>query len=196
MTFGCHCSSNNLNFWPKLIASYLIVSSPTPTAIKGRSLFDDLVGDRENAGRNSEAECLGSLKVHDQLELGRLCDRQVGRLFTLENTPDVNAGHVIGFGPARSIAFETASRHELASLIDRRHALPCRQSHELFGTTIKKLAGSDDERVCPQLGQSCKRRTDFSFCAGIQDMDLQTERACRLLHVPCLVFVLGSPGFT
>src|SRR5262249_35814664 len=79
MTFGCHCSSNNLNFWPKLIASYLIVSSLTPTAIKGWSLFDDLVGDRENAGRNVEAECLGGLKVDDQLELGRLCDRQVGR---------------------------------------------------------------------------------------------------------------------
>jgi hypothetical protein len=43
-------------------------------------LFDHLVGECEQSVRYIQAERLRGFKVDDQLELGRLYDRQVGRL--------------------------------------------------------------------------------------------------------------------
>ena len=42
--------------------------------------FDHLLGAGKQRRRDDEAKCLGSLKVDDQLELGRLLDGQVDRL--------------------------------------------------------------------------------------------------------------------
>jgi hypothetical protein len=47
------------------------------------SLFDHLVGERENAGRKIETERLGSLEIDNELQLCRLLDGKVGRLGTL-----------------------------------------------------------------------------------------------------------------
>ena len=44
------------------------------------------------ARRHVEAERLGGLEIDDQFELGRLLDRQVGRLGALENAAGVDAG--------------------------------------------------------------------------------------------------------
>jgi hypothetical protein len=56
-----------------------------------RSLLDNLFGAHQHRLRHSEAERLGSLEVDDQLEFGRLLDRQIGRLGTLEDLSGVNA---------------------------------------------------------------------------------------------------------
>ena len=45
-----------------------------------RSLFDHLVGEREQRRRDLESECPGGLEVDDELELGGLLHRQIGRL--------------------------------------------------------------------------------------------------------------------
>jgi hypothetical protein len=45
--------------------------------------FDHLVGERHQGRRHVQADCLGGLEVDNQLELGRLQDRKVGRLFAL-----------------------------------------------------------------------------------------------------------------
>src|SRR5262249_25683080 len=68
------------------------------------SLFDHLVCDGEYARRNGEAERLGGVKVDHELELGRLHDRQVGGLGTLENAARVDAGLTIGIGKAGAVA--------------------------------------------------------------------------------------------
>jgi hypothetical protein len=43
-------------------------------------LFDHLVGAGEQCGRHGEAERLRGRKIYDEIELGRLLDRNVGRL--------------------------------------------------------------------------------------------------------------------
>src|SRR5262249_44861224 len=50
--------------------------------------FDHLVGEREQIAGDVDADCSSGLEIDHELELGRLQDRQVGRLLALENTPN------------------------------------------------------------------------------------------------------------
>jgi hypothetical protein len=52
-------------------------------------LFDHLVGASEQQRRHVEAERLRRLEVDHQLELGWLLNRQIARLDSLEELPDV-----------------------------------------------------------------------------------------------------------
>jgi hypothetical protein len=91
--------------WPKLPRPILDYSSSTDdfapsgrTATSGlmqfsktASLFDHLVGGREQRQRHGQSEYPGRDVVDDELELGRLHDRQVRRLGTLENPAGIDA---------------------------------------------------------------------------------------------------------
>ena len=52
--------------------AHIVVSQGRTWAL----LFNYFVGTREHCGRNFEAERLGGLEIDDQLEPGRLLDRQ------------------------------------------------------------------------------------------------------------------------
>jgi hypothetical protein len=72
------------------------------------SLFDHLVGDGEQRRWNFEAEYFGGGEVNDEIELGRLLDRQVARLRPAQNLVDE-----VGSAPpqdreVRSIGQETS----------------------------------------------------------------------------------------
>ena len=69
-----------------------------------------------SGSRDGEAERLGGLEVDDQLDFGRLLDRQIGGLLALENPAGVDAGLAIGIGNARSVAHQAAGRGELAHM--------------------------------------------------------------------------------
>src|ERR1700747_1408682 len=56
------------------------------------SLFDHLVGKVEHGQRDREAQRLGGFEVDDQLVLGRLLDREIGRTGALEDAVDVGCG--------------------------------------------------------------------------------------------------------
>ena len=54
-------------------------------------LLDDLVGAQEEGFRDFQPDCLGGCEIDDQLELGRLQDRQVSRFFALKDAAYVEA---------------------------------------------------------------------------------------------------------
>src|SRR5262249_23825521 len=79
------------------------------------ALLDHLVCTRKHQRRDRDFECPGSLKVDDQLELGRLLDWQFGRIGTIENLTDksrylamhANVIDAVGHKPAGfNIGFE------------------------------------------------------------------------------------------
>src|SRR5262249_37746018 len=55
-------------------------------------LFDHFVSACEHRWRDSQTDRLGGHEIDDQLELRGLLDRQVGRIFSLEDAADVNTG--------------------------------------------------------------------------------------------------------
>ena len=63
-----------------------------PEADIAPTLFDHLIGAREECWWHGEPECLGSLEVDDQLELNWLLDRKIGWLGTSEYLVDVDGG--------------------------------------------------------------------------------------------------------
>ena len=75
------------------------------TTISGHSLalLDDLVGASEDRWRYRHAELLRGLDVDDQLECGRLLDRQISRLRALEDFSGVAAVLAIDRSEAGSI---------------------------------------------------------------------------------------------
>src|SRR5262249_47401856 len=72
------------------------------------SLFDHLVGEREQLGRNVEAQHLGGLEIDDQLELGRLLDGEVGGLGAFQYLVHVLRSASIDLPAFRSVGHQSA----------------------------------------------------------------------------------------
>jgi len=53
---------------------------------------DHLVGSRQEIRRHGQSDLLGSFQIDDQLELGRLLDRQFSGCGSFENLIDKNRG--------------------------------------------------------------------------------------------------------
>jgi hypothetical protein len=109
--------------------------APQKTAAQVEYLFDHPVGKREQLVGNGQAERLRGLEVDDQLELGRLVDRQICRLLALENPRGMDAGAAIAVREAISIAHEAACPGHLAIDIDGRNCVSCSESRDLFAPT-------------------------------------------------------------
>jgi hypothetical protein len=57
--------------------------------------FDHLVGARQQRSGDFEAERLGGRKIDDEIKLGRLLDRDVGRLRSAQDLVDIVAWGVM-----------------------------------------------------------------------------------------------------
>jgi len=77
--------------WAEAARSCDEASPRDSAAILGFSL-EHLIRPQQQRLRNREAESFGGLEVDDQFELGRLLDRKVARLGTLENLVDICGG--------------------------------------------------------------------------------------------------------
>jgi hypothetical protein len=75
-------------------------------------LFDHLVGASEQGERHGDAERLRRLQVDNQLDLGRLLHRQVGRLFTFQDAARVDAGNTVRFGKVAVAATGRSAQRE------------------------------------------------------------------------------------
>src|SRR5262249_17248777 len=136
--------------------------------------FDHLVGAGEERRRNFEAKRPSGVEVDDQLYLGGLLDRQVGRLLAFENPPSVDAGLTIRVRDPAPVAHQAAGRGEFAKLVDRGHRMAERECGELAGSGDKERVGAaDHERGCSQLHQGCEHRIEVAFGARMKHMELQ-----------------------
>src|SRR5262249_37894041 len=70
--------------------------------------FDDLVGNREQRGRNSQVEGVRRPNADNQLEIRRRLNRKLASLLTPENTIDVPRGLPERGADVRSVGQQTA----------------------------------------------------------------------------------------
>jgi len=88
-------------------------------------LLDYLVGAHEDGIRNRDAERLGGLHVHHQLELRWLLDRQITWLCALEALIDIDCGPLKHFSRIGPVAHQAADFWKCLPGSDARHTFPC-----------------------------------------------------------------------
>src|SRR5271166_2142496 len=106
--------------------------------------FNHLGGARQDRGRNREAERLSGREIDDQIEDGRLLNRQIGRLGTFQDSSRVTAGLAKGIRDPCTIADQAAGRGELAPHIVRWDGSD-QQIRDVFQNAEEWTPDNDDE---------------------------------------------------
>src|SRR5262245_37297228 len=99
-------------------------------AMRGTYLLDHLVGELEHALLNGEAHLAGNRLVDDQLEAGRVHDRQIGRLGAFQDAIDVIRNERVEFVLRDSVAREAPRGGHLAPFADCRYGMPAQERRE------------------------------------------------------------------
>src|SRR6516225_10535192 len=107
--------------------------------------LDDFVSTCEHHWRDIETDRLGGHKIDDQLDLRGLLDRQVGRLFSLEDAADINAGEAARFETVGSKTHQATSVRKVACLVDRGYGMANGQRNQLSQAKRKECVSLDRE---------------------------------------------------
>src|SRR5215813_13051685 len=97
------------------------------------------------ATRHVDTERLCGLEVDNQFDFRGLLDRQVGRLFALQNSTSIKSDETMRFRNARPVTHQTSGGNELARLVDRWHRVLDREIRKLMAATGEECATPDDK---------------------------------------------------
>ena len=121
-------------------------------------------------------------EIDDQLELGRLQHRQVGRFLTFEDTAGLHADLTIGVGQVRSVGDESPGCSKLAPIVDRGKAMACRQCDDLIAQPEEAGIGTDDERASSLVNKCGKSGSHVMLPAGVHDNESLADALRRGLR--------------
>src|SRR5262245_26837990 len=156
-----------------------------PECPEGR-LLDDLVGRDLQRQRHCEAQRLRGVKVDRQFELVQLLDRQIGRVFSLEDSTRINAALVKTLAYDCPVAHQATNLNELAPFIDRRYLVPRGKRNELLLPAGKEWIGAHEQRIGPLMSQRDENIFKLGVGRRVQHVEAKPERASSLLRIPHL----------
>ena len=95
---------------------------PGPDSCSGAKsgLFDQLVGAQEKRFGDYQAEGLGGGQIYDEVEFGRLLDRDIARVGTAQNLVDIVGGAPVQVKEVWSIGDQTCRFDEVPIPMHRR----------------------------------------------------------------------------
>src|SRR5437660_7236470 len=108
-----------------------------------------------------EPECFGSFEIEDEFELGRLLDRQIAWLLTLEDAACVLPHELVAPGQLAAIAHQSARFDIFAPRIHCRYRIAGRQLHNPMPLAGEERSGGDQERAHLLLSSRFESRIDF-----------------------------------
>src|SRR5262249_51580457 len=139
--------------------------------------FDHLVGEQLDRVGHLDSERPGRLQVDDELEFGGPDDRQVGGLRVFENSTRVDTDltpRIQGIGP---IAHQQARFDHLTAETTRRYPIARRKRRKLDTPAVEEPIAGNEEGIGAVARESGEGRLDFALCAGLEDLNLQSECA-------------------
>jgi hypothetical protein len=131
--------------------------------------------------RDGEAERVGGLQVDDQFELGRLHDRQVGRLGAIKNFAGIGADLTETVLDIGSVAHQPAGYDMITVRISRRNPAARRQGGNLHAAAGEECVGRDEEGIGALAREGGKDRIDL----GVTARTLWAPLAISALGVNC-----------
>src|SRR5215207_11274049 len=126
-------------------------------------LLDYFISAGQERVWHPKAKPLCGLQIDDQLELGRLLNRQVGGLGTLEDPTDVEARQAVSPRDAGPVTDQAAKFDEIALVVDRWNCVTCRQRHKGSSLTGEKGTAADQHRLSPGLDGPRECSVEFTF---------------------------------
>src|SRR5437764_1367813 len=102
-----------------------------------KTLFDHLVGAREQADRNLDPHGGGRLNVDHELECRRLDNRKVRWRCAVEDQAGISPDLPVAVARPHSITHQAALEDVVPELIDRRTALPRLESHDALPACVE-----------------------------------------------------------
>src|SRR5262249_35565797 len=148
------------------------------------TLFDHLVGQREQRRRYRDVEQPGGLVIDHKLELAGLHHRQVRGLCALEHAAGVEPKLAPRLVQVGSVAHEPADFRILTSHIGRRQRVPCGQLNKLDAPAGKKGAAANKQNVRPLARQGGEGGINRATGVGFENPNFPPDGTRSRLHVP------------
>jgi hypothetical protein len=114
------------------------VPQPDSCIAATASLFDHLVGGRQNRRRNCKTQRLCGFEIDHQIEFRRLLNRQISRLGSSRDEIDVLCGTTLHHGEAWSVGQQSARVHDFAKAEHRYNPIAQREVREAVPVTKKE----------------------------------------------------------
>jgi hypothetical protein len=131
-----------------------------------------------------DAERPRRFQIDDELELGRLHDRQIGRVGALENSAGVDADLANTVRDVGSVAHQPAGLDVFPLGENHRNAVARREHSKLDAPTAEVIVGGNEEGIGPFTHQGGEGRIDLAARAGIEETDLEVEGARLMGFLP------------
>src|SRR5262245_27806098 len=147
------------------------------------TLFDHLVGNREQSRRNFDADCPRGCQIDDEFMPARARHREIGGLFALENAANIDPSLTPLVRRGWAVAHQSPGNRPIAREINSGDCVARCQCEDLGLSAKQKRVVGYCESIDASLLHLCKGCIDIRIDAGENDFSLSPESRSPRLRV-------------